>query len=64
MGGVVGVDDQTDTTAGAEGDSSYNNSSSSRTNGVDTVVETRETTPGAVKQINVGVVLDTATATT
>lgn len=61
VGGVVGVDDQTDTTAGAEGDSSYNNSSSSRTNGVDTVVETRETTPGAVKQINVGVVLDTAT---
>ncbi|CAM3839114.1 flagellar basal-body MS-ring/collar protein FliF [Nocardioides marinus] len=61
VGGVVGVDDQTDTTAGAGGDSSYNNSSSSRTNGVDTVVETRETTPGAVKQINVGVVLDTAT---
>lgn len=61
VGGVVGVDDQTDTTAGAAGDSSYNNSSSSRTNGVDTVVETRETTPGAVKQINVGVVLDTAT---
>ncbi len=61
VGGVVGVDQGTDVGVGGAGDSAYENSSSSRTNGVDTVVETRETAPGSVKKLNVGVVLDTNT---
>lgn len=60
VGGVVGVDDQTDTGAGTTGgDSTYVNEQSSVVNGVDQVKETRETAPGALSKLNVGVVLDT-----
>ena len=60
VGGVVGVDDQTDPGAGTTGgDNTYVNEQSSVTNGVDTVKETRETAPGALAKLNVGVVLDT-----
>lgn len=59
-GGVVGPDGQMDGATGGD-DSSYSNESVSRTNGVDTVRETRETTPGAVDAMHVGVVLDTNT---
>jgi flagellar M-ring protein FliF len=63
IGGVVGVDDQTDTGAGTgtTGGNDYSNETSSVTNGVDTVKETRETAPGALAKLNVGVVLDTNT---
>ena len=62
-GGVVGPDGQMDTTTGADGgaDSSYVNRSSTVDNGVDVVKETRETAPGSVESMHVGVVLDTAT---
>ena len=60
VGGVVGVDDQTDTGATSDGgDNTYVNEQSSVVNGVDTVKETRETAPGALSKLNVGVVLDT-----
>ncbi|MCM0622567.1 flagellar basal-body MS-ring/collar protein FliF [Nocardioides bruguierae] len=60
--GVVGTDGQTEVgTTGANGASDYNSSSSSRTNGVDTVRSTVESTPGAIETLHVGVVLDSAT---
>lgn len=61
IGGVVGVDDQTDSTAGTTSGNAYSNESSSVTNGVDTVKQTVETAPGALAKLNVGVVLDTNT---
>lgn len=54
-GGVVGPDGQMETgTQGQEG--SYRNSSSTVDNGVDTVVERRETAPGGVESIHTAVV--------
>ncbi len=62
--GVVGPDGQMDTygNAGADGDSSYSKESTTRDNAVATVKERRETAPGSVNSINVGVVLDTTAA--
>jgi len=62
-GGVVGTDGQVedDGAGDAEGDSSYENSSVTRQNGVDVVRETLETTPGSLEKLNIGVVLDTNT---
>ena len=62
VGGVVGPDGQMDTTGGTTGaDSAYSNKSETVDNGVDMVKATRETAPGAVESLHVGVVLDTAT---
>ena len=62
--GVVGPDGQMDSTgtAGGTGDSQYEKSSVTSDNAVDTTVEHRETAPGSVRNLHVGVVLDAATA--
>lgn len=62
--GVVGPDGQMDSTgtAGGTGDSRYEKSSVTSDNAVDTTVEHRETAPGSVRNLHVGVVLDAATA--
>jgi flagellar M-ring protein FliF len=61
--GVVGPDGQMDSvgTAG-NGNSRYVKSSETSDNAVDTTVEHRETAPGGVRNLHVGVVLDAATA--
>ena len=62
--GVVGPDGQMDSsgTAGGSGNSQYEKSSETSDNAVDTTVEHRETAPGSVRNLHVGVVLDAATA--
>jgi flagellar M-ring protein FliF len=62
--GVVGPDGQMDSsgTAGGNGNSQYEKSSETSDNAVDTTVEHRETAPGGVRNLHVGVVLDAATA--
>ncbi|MBW8751201.1 MAG: flagellar M-ring protein FliF [Propionibacteriales bacterium] len=62
--GVVGPDGQMDSsgTAGGNADSQYEKSSETSDNAVDTTVEHRETAPGSVRNLHVGVVLDAATA--
>jgi flagellar M-ring protein FliF len=64
--GVVGPDGQMDSTgtAGGTGDSQYEKSSETSDNAVDTTVEHRETAPGGIRNLHVGVVLDAATART
>jgi flagellar M-ring protein FliF len=64
--GVVGPDGQMDSTgtAGGAGPSQYEKSSETSDNAVDTTVEHRETAPGSVRNLHVGVVLDAATART
>lgn len=64
--GVVGPDGQMDSvgTANGNGDGQYENTKTTRDNAVDTTVEHRETAPGAVKNLNIGVALDAATART
>lgn len=61
--GVVGVDGQMDDGTGTagSGDGTYEKSQSTTDNGVDVVQEQRETAPGAIEQMNVGVVLDSGT---
>lgn len=60
--GVVGPDGQMDSSlTGVQGDSSYEKSQQVEDNAVDTKVERRETAPGSVESLHVGVVLDTAT---
>lgn len=62
-GGVVGPDGQMDPSAGAgSGDSAYENTSTTRDNALDEVVETRETAPGTVNRLNVAVTLDATAA--
>lgn len=66
ISGVVGPDGQMDTTGtgttGTTGsNSTYTKKSSTKDNAVDTTVEHRETAPGAVRNLHVGVVLDAAT---
>jgi flagellar M-ring protein FliF len=61
--GVVGPDGAMDSTGtGGTGDSQYEKSSETSDNAVDTKVEHRETAPGSVRNLHVGVVLDAATA--
>lgn len=62
-GGVVGVDGEMETGAGtgAGADGTYENRTKVDDSVVDTTQEERETAPGAVEQMNVGVVLDSAT---
>jgi flagellar M-ring protein FliF len=60
--GVVGPDGQMDGfAAGADGDSSYRKRQATQDNAVSSRVERRETAPGAVESLHVGVVLDSAT---
>ncbi|MEV5001593.1 flagellar basal-body MS-ring/collar protein FliF [Nocardioides sp. LML1-1-1.1] len=61
-GGVVGPDGQMDPTAAGSGDSAYENTSTTRDNALDEVVETRETAPGAINRLGVGVTLDATAA--
>ena len=62
--GVVGPDGQMDSTgtAGGTGDSQYEKTSETSDNAVDTTIEHRETAPGTVRNLHVGVVLDAAAA--
>jgi flagellar M-ring protein FliF len=61
--GVVGPDGQMDSfDTGADNGSSYTKESQTSDNAVETTVEHRETAPGAVNSLHVGVVLDTAAA--
>ena len=61
--GVVGPDGQMDPGAnGAGEDSTYNKESTTSDNAVNEVVEHRETAPGSVNSLHVGVVLDSAAA--
>ena len=51
-------------TGGTGADAQYEKSSETSDNAVDTTVERRETAPGSVRNLHVGVVLDAATART
>ncbi len=61
-GGVVGPDGQLNggSSAGSTGKSSYENTSETQDNAIDTVVERRETAPGSIETLHVGVALDAA----
>lgn len=61
-GGVVGPDGEFAATGGAaDGESSYTNEQQTQDNAIDTVVERRETAPGSIETLHVGVALDAAT---
>ncbi|MDF1605962.1 flagellar basal-body MS-ring/collar protein FliF [Nocardioides sp. YIM 152315] len=64
--GVVGPDGQMDSGAGATGttgeNGTYSKESVTRDNAVETVKEHRETAPGAIRSLHVGVVLDSTAA--
>jgi len=63
LGGVVGPDGQMDPLAtGNGGDSAYEKKEVTKDNSVNSEVERRETSPGAIKNVHVGVVLDAAAA--
>jgi flagellar M-ring protein FliF len=60
--GVVGPDGQMDPSAGAgSASSNYVKNSTTRDNAVDKTHERRETAPGSVKSLHVGVVMDSGT---
>lgn len=61
-GGVVGADGQMDPEAAANGDGTYENTSETRDNALDEVVERRESAPGGVKSLHIAVTLDTTAA--
>lgn len=62
--GVVGPDGQMDPAAGggADGSGSYRKSETTRDNAIGSRTERRESTPGAIEKLSVGVVLDQMTA--
>jgi flagellar M-ring protein FliF len=63
VGGVVGPDGQMDSFGSTTGgNSAYNKRSITQDNGVDKTVEHRETAPGSVNSLHVGVALDTTAA--
>lgn len=62
VGGVVGPDGQMDPVPGATGESSYENTDVTRDNAVGETKEHRETAPGAVNSLHIGVVLDATAA--
>jgi flagellar M-ring protein FliF len=64
LSGVVGPDGQMDSTGTTGTNGKYEKSSQTADNAVDTTVEHRETAPGGVRNLHVGVVLDAATART
>ncbi len=58
-GGVVGPDGQMEPVTGTDGDgSAYEKEQVARDNAVNSTVEERETAPGALKKLGVGIVLD------
>lgn len=61
-GGVVGPDGQMDPGAATSGDGTYENTSETRDNALDEVVERRETAPGAVNRLGIAVTLDATAA--
>ena len=62
-GGVVGPDGQMEPGAGGQdADSSYDKRTLTRDNAIDTIEETRETAPGDIRKLGIGVVLDSAAA--
>lgn len=61
-GGVVGADGQMDPGATGNGDGTYENTSETRDNALDEVVERRETAPGAVDRLGIAVTLDATAA--
>lgn len=63
-GGVVGPDGQMDPGVAGSGDSSYRNRSTTRDNRANETIERRETAPGEVDSIHIGVVLDATSAET
>ena len=60
-GGVVGPDGQMEPVAGTGEGSSYEKNQNAQDNPVNTRVEERETAPGALKKLGVGIVLDSET---
>lgn len=62
VGGVVGQDGQTDGTGTTGGTGSgYTQKSTTLDHAIDTTVQRIETTPGAIKDLHIGVMLDQAT---
>lgn len=61
-GGVVGADGQMDPVAAGNGGGNYKSGQETRDNALDKVVERRESAPGKVNRLTIGVVLDTAAA--
>jgi flagellar M-ring protein FliF len=61
-GGVVGPDGQMEPGAGGAGPSAYDKRTVTRDNAVDTIRETRETAPGEIDKLGIGVVLDSTNA--
>lgn len=62
VNGVVGPDGQMDPNTTGNADSSYRNRKQTKDNAVGETVEHRETAPGAVNSLHVGVVLDSTAA--
>lgn len=62
--GVVGPDGQMDGALGADGDAAYEKESVTRDNAVDTTHEIRETAPGGVRSLAIGVTIDSRVAGT
>ncbi|WP_254070114.1 flagellar M-ring protein FliF C-terminal domain-containing protein [Pimelobacter simplex] len=62
VGGVVGPDGQMDPGTTGNGDSAYRNRKETKDNAVGQTVEHRETAPGAVNSLHIGVVLDSTAA--
>lgn len=63
MGGVLGPDNA-GVGAGGNGTSTYTKESATRNNAIGKVTEVRQSAPGAIRRLNVGVLLDTRTAGT
>ena len=62
-GGVLGPDNIAVPAAGTNGDGNYEKTSTTANNPVNRVVEERTSAPGAVRKLNVAVLLDATTAT-
>lgn len=62
VGGTVGPDGQMDPGTTGNGDSAYRNRKETKDNAVGQTVEHRETAPGAVNSLHIGVVLDSTAA--
>jgi flagellar M-ring protein FliF len=62
VGGVLGPENMPDAANTAGGNSSYEKSSTTENNSVDTTTETVESAPGAINRLTVSVVMDDAVA--
>lgn len=58
IGGVVGPEGNTEQDAGGEGNGNYRKNSVTEDNAVNSVVERRESAPGGVNSLHIGVALD------